>query len=552
MRSKAVVVLAALSASLVTGGWLVGRGLQGQGRQESRGGARLFDEVMAHVGRYYVDSVAADSLYERALVGMVRELGDPHSAVLSAERLRRLTESTSGNYAGLGMRITSRDGWITVVDVIAASPAERAGLRPGDRVVEIEGETTRNWTDQEAMRRTRGAPKTKVRLAVERPGVEGRIPFTLTRDEVHVRAVRRVVVLGDGVGYLDVNAFTNATADEVRQAVDSLRGLGARSILLDLRGNPGGLLDQGVSVADLFLERGQPIVRIKGRTAEANHTFVDQAPPRWTGLPVVVLVNEASASSAEIVAGALQDHDRAVVVGATTYGKGSAQSIFPLPDGGAIKLTTALWFTPVGRSINKPLAAEGDDDGAGDGGEEPGDSVARERFRTDGGRTVYGGGGITPDVLAADTIAAPAEVAFLRALGRQVGEFRDALTAYALALKSGGGPSAPDFVVTPTMRDGLWQQMTARKIGMDRAVFDAAAPLVDRQLAYEVTRYGFGTEAEFRRRAQDDAAIQLALRLAGGATTQQELFRRAESLPKPAGRVTALGPAAAPSPHGAR
>ena len=532
MRSKAVVVLAALSASLVTGGWLVGRGLQGQGRS-AVGGARLFDEVMAHVSRYYVDSLAADSLYQHALVGMVRELGDPHSAVLSPDRLRRLTESTSGNYAGLGMRVIARDGWVTVVDIIAASPADRAGIRPGDRVVDIEGESTRGWTTDEAIRRMRGAPNTRVRFAVERPGVDGRIPFTLARDEVHIRAVRRVVLLADGVGYLDVNAFTNATADEVRQGVDSLRTLGARTVVLDLRGNPGGLLDQGVSVADLFLERGQPIVRIKGRTGEANHTFVDGGAQRWAGLPVVVLVNEGSASAAEIVAGALQDHDRALVVGATTYGKGSAQSIFPLPDGGAIKLTTALWFTPVGRSINKPLEVEeGDEEEAEGGSDAAADSVRREAFRTDGGRTVYGGGGITPDVAASDTLAAPAEVAFLRALGRHVGDFRDALTAYALSLTGAGGPRSADFAVTPAMREALWARMTARGIVLDRAVFDAAAPLVDRQLAYEVTRYSFGPEAEFRRRAQDDAAIQLALRLATGATTQQALFQRADALPR--------------------
>ncbi|MDF1505271.1 S41 family peptidase, partial [Roseisolibacter sp. H3M3-2] len=530
MRSRAVVVMASMSAVLVTGGWMLGRGLEGGRATAPTGnGARLFDEVVSHVQRFYVDSVDADSLYGKALAGMVRELGDPHSAVLTKERLQRLTETTSGNYAGLGLRVQPRDGWLTVFDVFAGSPAERAGIRPGDRLVEIEGESVKGWSQEEASKRTRGAPETSITLAVERPGVDGKIPFTLKRDAVHVRAVRRVAVLRDGVGYLDVTTFSGATAAEVRQGIDSLRALGARSVVLDLRSNPGGLLDQGVSVADLFLERGAEIVRIKGRTGDANHTFVDEAPQRWADLPLVLLVNEGSASAAEIVAGALQDHDRALVVGATTYGKGSAQSVFPLPGGGAVKLTTALWYTPAGRSINKPLASEEDeelDDAT------PADSAPRETFRTDAGRTVYGGGGITPDVIAGDSAAPAAEVAFLRALGRQVGAFRDALTNYADAVKASGLPASPDFPVTPEMREQVWQRLRARGVVMDRGVFDAAAPLVNRQLAYEVTRIGWGSEAEFRRRAADDAVIQTALRLAGGVGSQRELSARAAAHPR--------------------
>ena len=240
-----------------------------------------------------------------------------------------MSESTSGNYAGLGLRVVSRDEWLTVVDALPGGPGERAGIRPGDRLVEIEGESTKGWTAEEGTKRMRGEPETKVGFAIERPGVDGRIPFSLARDAVHVRAVRRVAVLRDNVGYLDVTAFSGATADEVRQGVDSLRALGARSVLLDLRGNPGGLLDQGVSVADLFLDRGQEIVRIKGRTADANHTFVDQGPQRWAGMPVVVLVNEGSASAAEIVAGALQDHDRALVVGSRHVRQGQRAERLP-------------------------------------------------------------------------------------------------------------------------------------------------------------------------------------------------------------------------------
>jgi carboxyl-terminal processing protease len=313
--------------------------------------------------------------------------------------------------------------------------------------------------------------------------------------------------------------------------VDSLRTLGARTVVMDLRGNPGGLLDQGVSVADLFLDPRQPIVSIRGRTPEANHVFADSAPQRWAGLPLVVLVNEGSASASEIVAGALQDHDRALILGATSFGKGSAQSVYPLPNGSALKLTTSLWYTPVGRSINKPIetAEELEEDADADprGGVEE-----RKKFKTDAGRTVYGGGGITPDVPAGDTIVPAAELGFLRALGRQVGAFRDALTDYALSVKASGSVTRPDFVVTPAMHDELWRRMTARGIAMDRGAFEAARQLVTRQLTYEIARYVFGQDVEFRRRAADDPVINAAIGLARGARTQRDLFDRASRAAK--------------------
>lgn len=533
MRPQAVIVLAGLSAALVTGGWLVGRGAEGQGAAvpTASAGTRLFGEVYERVARAYVDSLPTATLYAHAATGLVRELGDANSAVLTPERLARLTERTSGNYAGVGLRIDVRDGWVTVVAPIAGAPGERAGVRAGDRIVEIAGEPTRGLTAEEATRRLRGTPETTARFAVERAGVEGRIPFALTREEVHVRSVRRVALLGGGVGYLDLASFTNTSAGEVRAGVDSLRALGARSVVFDLRGNPGGLLDQGVAVADLFLDPGQPIARTAGRGPQAARRFVDGAPQRWGGLPLVVLVDGGSASAAEIVAGALQDHDRAVVVGAPTFGKGSAQQVFPLAGGSALKLTTALWYTPAGRSINRPLRADDGDDGdAAD--DRPKRDTARARFRTDAGRTVFGGGGITPDVAAGDS-AAPAEVAFVRALGRQAGAFRDALAGYAAEARGAGLVRDARFAVTPAMRDDVYRRLAARGVTMDRATFDAAASLVDRQLGYELARTTLGTDAEFRRRAADDAALRTAQRLAAGAGAQRELFARAAALPKP-------------------
>jgi len=240
---------------------------------------------------------------------------------------------------------------------------------------------------------------------------------------------------------------------------------------------------------------------------------------RWPQLPLLVLVDGRSASAAEIVAGALQDHDRAVIIGTPTYGKGSAQSVIPFGPDGGLKITTARWFTPVGRSITRPIPS---DDEFGDA-----PPPKRERFHTDGGRTVYGGGGITPDVLAGDSAPPLAEGNLMRALGANAGHFRDAVADYALFLKGTGGIATPDFVVTPEMRSEVWNRMKARGIDIPRNVYDEAEPLVSRVIAFDIARYVFGGEAEFRRRASVDKPLQKALDLAHGAKSEQDLLRRA-------------------------
>jgi carboxyl-terminal processing protease len=528
MKSRAIFAVAVLSSALISGGWFVQRGLVGvDGARGSTGtrvnGSRLFDQVRQHIARNYVDTLSDSVLYARSVQGLLDELHDPHSVYLTATRLARLSENTTGRYAGVGLQIDVRNGWITVMAPLPGGPALDAGIQTGDRVVEIDGKSTQDLTAEEAQRALRGSPGSTVRLVIERPGVGDKLPFTLRRREIRIHAVRHALLLGNGVGYVDLAMFSEESAADIRRAVDSLRTAGMQKLIFDLRGDPGGLLDQGVAIADLFLDAGQKIVSMRGRTPDANHEFRDRAPQPWGDMPVAVLVDSNSASASEIVAGAMQDHDRAVIVGSTTYGKGSAQSVFPLSSGGALKLTTALWYTPSGRSINRRRNVHADDDDASP------DTTAVKvpRFKTDAGRVVLGGGGITPDVQVAPTKVSAAETALEQALGKRIPEFRDALTEYALSIKATRSVPSPNFVVTPEMRGELLKRMRSRKITVDQATYDAAAPLIDRILGAEIARYSFGENAQFERRLRTDATMAASLQLMAGVTTQRELLDRA-------------------------
>ena len=509
--------------AIVAGGALVQRGARG-GPPTAYEAARLYDNVKSHIAREYVDAISEDSLYRMSVTGLLYELGDPYTRFLETERLARLSETTSGNYAGVGLQVDIRDGWIIVIAPVPGGPAERAGLQTGDRILEINGKSTYNWTSEEASRAMRGPVGSPVSLVVDRVNFEQPLTLRFTRDRVHQSAVRRSAMVAPGVGYIDLKVFTDSTADEVERAVRSLSNAGMKTLILDLRVNPGGLLDQGVRVADLFLDRGDPIVKIRGRTADTNRDFVDSAVQAWPDLPLVVLVDGRSASAAEIVAGALQDHDRAAVIGQPTYGKGSAQSIFPLAATarGAIKLTTARWYTPLGRSIAQPSASTSEADDTPE--------TKRVRFRSRSGRTILGGGGIIPDALAGDTTEVPQAGELLHELGEDVRRFRDAITDYALWVKRNGNGIQPGFSVTPVMLDELWTRMQNRGIDVPKVVYDDAAPFVSRVLSYEIARYVFGPEAEFRRRAADDAVIVAALSAITGAQSARDLVQRAETM----------------------
>ncbi len=531
-RTRTVIVAGTLLGSLVTGGSLLQRGAH-MGTFTTYEGAQLFESVFRRVQNDFVDAVSDSALYRKSVDGMLYELRDPYSTFLPPDRFARLTESTSGNYAGLGLEVDLRDGWLIVVAPLPGGPAERAGLEPGDRIVEIAGKPTKGWTNEEASKMLRGKPGTFVTLRFERPGIAAPIALRLQRTTIHQSAVRRASMLSDGVGYIDLKAFSDSTAKELSGAITGLLARGMKTLVLDLRTNPGGLLSQGVKVSDLFLNPGQKVVSMRGRVPEANREYSDTAKQRWPQLPLLVLVDGRSASAAEIVAGALQDHDRAVIIGAPTYGKGSAQSVISFGPDGGLKITTARWFTPVGRSIARPLPSDDD-------AEDP-LPLKRERFRTDGGRTVYGGGGITPDVAAGDSTTPVADGVLLRALGANAGHFRDAITDYSLFLKGTGGITTPDFVVTAAMRDEVWNRMKARGIDIPRSVYDEDEPLVSRVIGLDIARYIFGSEAEFRRRAAADKPLQKALELAHGAKSEQDLLHRATVLAPVAGSADAEG-----------
>jgi len=330
-------------------------------------------------------------------------------------------------------------------------------------------------------------------------------------------------MLGGNVGYADVKVFSAQTTAELQSAVDSLVKQGARSLVIDLRGNPGGLLEQGVAVSEMFLDPGQPIVQLRARPGSTPTVFTDHDAQRWPTLPITVLVDRGSASASEIVAGALQDHDRALVLGTTSFGKGSAQNVYPLMSGGALRLTTARWYTPVGRSINKPPPRDRDDEPPTDanGVALPNDTI-RPRFRTDAGRSVLGGGGITPDIAAGDTMTPLPVQALARAMGKNFGAYRDAIAKLATqAKRTMKSPSDP---VTPESLDALYQDLQTRGVAPDRKIFDAASLWISRSLGYEMTRVRFGGDAEFLRRTQDDAVLQRALQLLQGSKTPRDVF----------------------------
>lgn len=479
-------------------------------------GQELLGQVLGIVAQTAVDSLPMDSLYEKAARGLIAELKDPYAAILSPEEQARFQRQALGNrYAGIGALVRSQNNLVTLFRVYAGSPAARGGLQQGDRILKVGTKEVSGLPVDSVTAQLLGMPNTPVVITYERfPDLLPRT-VTVTRGEIRVPAVPFTLMLPDRVGYVPIQRFNSTAAEDVANAVIQLAREGAKSYVLDLRGNGGGDLDAGTAMAGLFLEKGQEVARVNHRGQppviyRAGETVtIGQA-------PIAVLVDGASASAAEIVAGSLQDHDRAVIVGTRSFGKGLVQTQRVLPSGWAIRLTTGKWYTPSGRSI------QADHGGLGDERFVEADSIGqRPVFRSDAGRAVLGGGGVTPEVPVKPDSVSAAERTLARALGTRATDFHNAVFEVARWAK----PQIREgFTVQRAWHDSLYVKLQGLNLQVPRGDFDAAYTVIDQVLEGQIAGLALGDGEAFRRQVERDVSMQAALQLLRKAQTQKQLL----------------------------
>ena len=521
--------------SVVAGGWLLQEGIDRAENVYVR--VRVLQEVVDRVESSFVEEVDPANLYNSAIDGLIRDLEDPHSSFLPAAEFEDLRIRTEGEYGGVGLEVVERNDYVTVVTPIPGGPSARVGIRAGDQFYEIDGVPADTMVTDQAVQLLRGRPGTTVSVEMLRPGVEEPIPFTIERAVIHLKAVPFAAMLEDDVGYVPLQTVRETSAQEVRAAVDSLRQEGMRALILDLRGNPGGLLDQGIAVTDLFLDEGKDIVETRGRAADENRTYRSSDSDQYPELPVLVMVDGTSASASEIIAGALQDHDRALLLGETTFGKGSVQSLFRLTGGDVLRLTTARWYTPVGRSIHRAEEARAPNGEARalNGGAhqlsvtgqivDPTGLEGRPAYESVGGRTLYGGGGITPDIQVGPETLSAREVRGVRELFRQAGAFSTALFNFAVEYVQTHPNLRPGFALSDADLNALHAALPRWNAGVDRAAFDDAERYVRYRLESEIALQAWGDAGQFQQARGRDLQLQRALEALEGVRLPQDLLQ---------------------------
>ncbi len=533
-RRRLVAPALIVALAVVCGGWFL-QGDVGIGSNLYTR-AKVLDEVVSRIERHFVDEVDPDKLYsagyDAALDRVVEELGDPNSALLQAPDWEDMRIRTEGEYGGVGLEISGRDGYATVVAPISGTPGSRAGVRAGDRIVEVDGESVEGWSTDQVADLLRGKPGTEVEMVVRRTGIEQPIVFELTRALIRLKAVPFAVLLEGEVGYLPVRSFNGTTTEEVRSRLDSLEAVGMQSLVIDLRRNRGGLLTEGVALSDLFLDAGAGIVEVRSRDEDPER-YLDEAAQDRPVLPIVVLLDVASASAAEIVAGALQDNDRALVLGTPSYGKGSVQSLFPIAGGRMLKLTTARWYTPSGRSIQRPPPEE-IDDGEGEapsmveGAVRPSADPERPRHSSVGGRELLGGGGIVPDLWVPPDTLATAEVHAMRQLLGLGSDYMHAVQEWAAGYLREHPELRPGFEITDADLADFHSLLVGRGAEVTLAEVATARTSVVYELGGEVARQRWGERVRFERLIPHDNQLERAVELLLEARSQADLFRLAE------------------------
>lgn len=502
----------------------------------------LFGTIYREVNSKYVDQIDPEEFMRAGIEGMLGTL-DPYTVFLDENAADDLHIMTAGQYGGVGIEIGVRgkDKALTVIAPIEGTPAQRMGIHPGDRIIEIEGRDAIGFTTDQAAALLRGEPGTRVTIKVERIGVAEPITFTLERAVITVRDVTYAGFLDDGVGYVKLARFSRNAGEEVRKAVEDLKAQGMTGLILDLRRNPGGLLPSAVEVAQNFVPRGAVIVSTQGRDAESKKSYSSQLDPVLADALMVVLVDDGSASASEIVAGALQDLDRAVIVGKTTFGKGLVQTLIDFKEGKSLKITTARYYTPSGRLIQKLDYFDQDNEVIIHDAQQNAGQPAQQ-YLTRAGRIVYGGGGITPDLevslpeidryeteliregffyeFAADYLAAHPEKKDYTVTPEIIAEFRRFLQSKNYEYKSELEQKLDemklaaegDSLLTEELRycvDDISEKLRAAKPDYLLQHLD----FISRSLAVEFAGLQEGTEGRILAGIQGDLQMQAALKL---------------------------------------
>jgi carboxyl-terminal processing protease len=506
---------AALAVTFVMGGFILPD-------RTALSGPNLFRDVVTLVSTRYIDALDVAEVYERAAAGLVSTLGDPYAELYSPADLEEFTMAYEGHYAGVGMLIESQQGVPVVRRVFPNTPAERNGVRIGDRVLSIDTEPVAGWPLERVANALKGEPGSIVVVEFQRYGVVNPLAARITRAVVRIPAVPFAAVVDEDVGYIPVLQFNETAAEEVATALGDVIQRGARGVVLDLRGNGGGMVDQAVQIAGFFLPAGSDVARQWERGADDSY-YRNTGPALVPHLPLVVLVDDASASASEIVAGALQDHDRAVVLGRTSYGKGLVQTAYRVDGGYVLKMTTGKWYTPSGRSIHRERTlVNGRLVEVDDSVHFATPSAQRPTYRSTGGRLVYGGGGIMPDLEVRSDTLSGAEQALVASLLPSSPDVSIVLFDYATELKD---VVDPDFTVTQEWRDEVYRRLIDRDVDLERSVYDAGAVYIDRILADQVGRLAFGDAYALVRDAGNDTALMSAVDIIKrGGPEQRGLF----------------------------
>ena len=368
----------------------------------------LFNQVLFNVQRNYVDTLSINELVENAIDGMLDKL-DPHTRLFDPDEYKKFNSSTKGEFGGLGISINKIGDYITVVSPIEGTPAYKMGIMAGDKIAKVDGKSVVGMSTDDAISLMRGEVGTEVVISIKRPGVKDELDFKIIRDTIVINSIPYAFMMENGIGYIRIRQFNAKTTEELRESLDELEEQGMRGLLIDLRFNPGGLLSEAVNTVNEFIGKDKRVVFTKGKMEAANQEYFTRYNRQRSGYPIIVLINEASASASEIFSGSLQDYDRALVVGKTSYGKGSVQRLFPLSEGYGVKITTAKYYINSGRCIHKDLNDRLLKDPRVRSGElsqeeidEMREKADKEHLKdihyTEKGRVVYGGGGINPDL----------------------------------------------------------------------------------------------------------------------------------------------------------